>query len=104
MVHQIIFSAVRKNRYVILPIDFEEAWKVSLVWFCLASTCQIKLSLTFVFLSTSKRSREAMRLMNSVSFASYYFFFDISLMFACTFQIGSSLCELFVMSMSQSSF
>lgn len=24
-----LFSAVRKNRYVILPIDFEEAWKVS---------------------------------------------------------------------------
>lgn len=23
------FTAVRKNRYVILPIDFEEAWKVS---------------------------------------------------------------------------
>jgi hypothetical protein len=23
------FIAVRKNRYVILPIDFEEAWKVS---------------------------------------------------------------------------
>jgi hypothetical protein len=23
------FAAVRKNRYVILPIDFEEAWKVS---------------------------------------------------------------------------
>jgi hypothetical protein len=22
------FAAVRKNRYVILPIDFEEAWKV----------------------------------------------------------------------------
>jgi 26S proteasome regulatory subunit T3 len=23
-----LFLAVRKNRYVILPIDFEEAWKV----------------------------------------------------------------------------
>jgi len=23
------FAAVRKNRYVILPVDFEEAWKVS---------------------------------------------------------------------------
>lgn len=26
--------AVRKNRYVILPVDFEEAWKVS-VWLCI---------------------------------------------------------------------
>jgi len=25
--------AVRKNRYVILPVDFEEAWKVSR-WVC----------------------------------------------------------------------
>jgi SpoVK/Ycf46/Vps4 family AAA+-type ATPase len=25
----ISFAAVRKNRYVILPVDFEEAWKVS---------------------------------------------------------------------------
>lgn len=24
-----ILAAVRKNRYIILPIDFEEAWKVS---------------------------------------------------------------------------
>jgi len=23
-----MFEAVRKNRYVILPVDFEEAWKV----------------------------------------------------------------------------
>ena len=23
------FKAVRKNRYVVLPVDFEEAWKVS---------------------------------------------------------------------------
>lgn len=26
-------TAVRKNRYVILPIDFEDAWKVSLSLF-----------------------------------------------------------------------
>ena len=30
-----LYLAVRKNRYVILPIDFEEAWKVCcLVLFC----------------------------------------------------------------------
>lgn len=28
-------AAVRKNRYVILPVDFEEAWKVSGIWLCL---------------------------------------------------------------------
>lgn len=27
--HSVCPSAVRKNRYVILPVDFEEAWKVS---------------------------------------------------------------------------
>ena len=36
-------TAVRKNRYVILPVDFEEAWKVCV---CLAS------SITFVFTTT----------------------------------------------------
>ena len=29
-------KAVRKNRYVILPVDFEEAWKVSIVCLYLA--------------------------------------------------------------------
>jgi 26S proteasome regulatory subunit T3 len=28
--HELTIIAVRKNRYVILPIDFEESWKVSL--------------------------------------------------------------------------
>ena len=59
-------AAVRKNRYVILPADFEEAWKVS-VWFCRGFVLfALAFSLTKFFLVYSKRSREEMRLMNSV--------------------------------------
>ena len=54
------FTAVRKNRYVILPIDFEEAWKVScflfFFWF----------KVTTVTLFTSKLSRETTRHTNFV--------------------------------------
>jgi 26S proteasome regulatory subunit T3 len=33
------FPAVRKNRYVILPIDFEEAWKVGVFTSGLCTAC-----------------------------------------------------------------
>jgi hypothetical protein len=35
-------AAVRKNRYVILPVDFEEAWKVSMVVLGISLACEKK--------------------------------------------------------------
>jgi hypothetical protein len=60
-------AAVRKNRYVILPADFEEAWKVG-VWLCrgFVLLALVFSLLTKIFLTCSKRSREEMRLMSSV--------------------------------------
>jgi 26S proteasome regulatory subunit T3 len=84
MPHSTFHPAVRKNRYVILPVDFEEAWKVSLVWLCLESTRQHIENFTFLFLSTSKRSRGVTRLTNSVSSTSCYICSGTQLMFVPT--------------------
>ena len=61
------FTAVRKNRYVILPIDFEEAWKVSNVVESIRTHVLIIIIIKFPLSTTSKRSRGATRRMNSVS-------------------------------------
>lgn len=56
--------AVRKNRYVILPVDFEEAWKVcylSIVWLS-----HMTAKFAPFFSSTSKRSNGQTTLTNSV--------------------------------------
>lgn len=61
--------AVRKNRYVILPVDFEEAWKVcclALLAISLALQNLKKLNLSF-FPINSKQSRGRTRRTNSVS-------------------------------------
>lgn len=42
---QSCIAAVRKNRYVILPVDFEEAWKVR--WMLLIGTLKILINPTF---------------------------------------------------------
>jgi hypothetical protein len=57
-------TAVRKNRYVILPVDFEEAWKVC----CLSIVWLSHMTAKFApfFSSTSKRSNEQTTLTNSV--------------------------------------
>jgi hypothetical protein len=54
-------EAVRKNRYVILPVDFEEAWKV----------CHSFLAISVSLLNAlfeSKLSRDLTRPMNSVRY------------------------------------
>ena len=52
-------SAVRKNRYVILPVDFEEAWKVScLELFALSHVILIKTQLFLASQQTVKRLDE----------------------------------------------
>lgn len=59
--------AVRKNRYVILPIDFEEAWKVSCLFGLIVVHPNIFLSLALA----SKRSRGQMKLTSSVRAAAH---------------------------------
>lgn len=61
--------AVRKNRYVILPIDFEEAWKVGCLFGSFRNITQRFFSLT----PTSKRSRGQMILTSSVRTPSLYY-------------------------------
>lgn len=58
------YAAVRKNRYVILPVDFEEAWKVCCLFLVWPSHMTPKF--TPFFSSTSKRSNEQTTLTNSV--------------------------------------
>jgi len=60
-------TAVRKNRYVILPVDFEEAWKVC----CLLVFGWLKSSRLIFLPFSSKLSRGPTRPTNSVSFLSY---------------------------------
>jgi hypothetical protein len=57
--HSVCLSAVRKNRYVILPVDFEEAWKVScLELFATSHVIFIKTQLFLTSQQTVKRSDE----------------------------------------------
>lgn len=48
--------AVRKNRYVILPVDFEEAWKVSCLALPSSYPHTTKQLVHFFFTPTSKAS------------------------------------------------
>ena len=59
-----VHAAVRKNRYVILPVDFEEAWKVCYLFIVWLSRTTAKFAPFFS--STSKRSNEQTTLTNSV--------------------------------------
>lgn len=61
--------AVRKNRYVILPVDFEEAWKVRCL-VVLASFRTLKAQPRLLS-PHSKRSSGQTRRTNFVSFHSY---------------------------------
>lgn len=71
-----LLAAVRKNRYVILPVDFEEAWKVSCLAMLGKSIITIQIIFNFVvdvfffylFPHHSKRSRGRTKPTNSVRF------------------------------------
>jgi hypothetical protein len=55
----VFMTAVRKNRYVILPVDFEEAWKVSylsLVWFSRLPHINLNSYVSFPLQQTVKRA------------------------------------------------
>ena len=49
-----MYVAVRKNRYVVLPADFEDAWKVRVIWRCLSCSHVHKFS--FFPLPTTRRT------------------------------------------------
>lgn len=61
-----LYAAVRKNRYIILPVDFEEAWKVCYLSFVWSSHMTCKFTPEISFSSTSKRSNGQTTLTNSV--------------------------------------
>ena len=67
-------TAVRKNRYVILPADFEEAWKVG-VWLChgfvLLSLVFSLAYESFLLQQTVKRSDETHEFCTSIPSSVY---------------------------------
>lgn len=83
------YAAVRKNRYVILPVDFEEAWKVC----CLVIVWSLDTTANFspFFSSTSKRSNEQMILTNFVRTIKLFCVHRSLIHFAPSLQIGDPL-------------
>ena len=75
---------MRKNRYVILPVDFEEAWKVScLELFALSHVIFMKTQLFLASQQTVKRSDETHEFCEFRVFGIFVSYHDYSL------QIGS---------------